>query len=589
MFESPITAIGVSGGTAAFYSLKLCNPLQGQSPTYYIGKDLSRAEDEVDFYEQAKSLISKRSGLDEILSFTFDYAGILTTTVKDAPADANNVDLLVMRNLRDGRAKLRMLDLKIGQQTADGGWQGKGRMGALKQSVLDGLTNSSCEGYRLEGFDNEPPNVTAMDPLLDFQVIALLQGAKGKETSEKEKSKLAKKAKRIMLQRLTGADIFMHFTDVHHEPVEPDTAQLKEVLAPTELIEIVLHETVQRLIAISIACRHITVPQKWVGSSVALGFDCGQLPSRARPVEETRKAVVVNIFDWGRSELNTIQKHHALSDLEQHDRAKFWKYYVGGIDRLAWEAARAYYHRFSTRTWGTIFLNVVDFDSSQANDFVGRVILAPVQEKAECTENLLDCWGGRHVHKLCCYCGFEKKPTLTYKVERMTFPEGSRLRSAWRIHIVRANHLPRLDRSQLKGSCDPFVEVVAVSDDERFCYRQQVSVKVLTSEPVWNETIVIPEVDNTDMLDAAFKAVAPDIQSGPWETLFPPDAGPHAASGDGVFLEWKQCLDRWARSSTSMEHSMGLSSSSLKAEKQEGDKLEPMVEEEGYGSTIERI
>merc|ERR1712137_518341 len=48
------------------------------------------------------------------------------------------------------------------------------------------------------------------------------------------------------------------------------------------------------------------------------------------------------------------------------------------------------------------------------------------------------------------------------------------------------------------------------------------------------------------MLDAAFKAVTPEHSSAPLGPLFPPDVGPNAASGDGVFMEWKQCLDRWA-------------------------------------------
>jgi hypothetical protein len=30
------------------------------------------------------------------------------------------------------------------------GWQGKSRVAALRQSMVDGITNSSCEGFRLE-------------------------------------------------------------------------------------------------------------------------------------------------------------------------------------------------------------------------------------------------------------------------------------------------------------------------------------------------------------------------------------------------------------------------------------------------------
>eukprot|EP00434_Breviolum_minutum_P029748 symbB.v1.2.026299.t1/scaffold2616.1/size74813/3 len=55
------------------------------------------------------------------------------------------------------------------------------------------------------------------------------------------------------------------------------------------------------------------VPQKWIGSSVALGFDIGQMPKRGEE-EKFRQKIIVSIFDWGRSELNTIEKNAALSD-----------------------------------------------------------------------------------------------------------------------------------------------------------------------------------------------------------------------------------------------------------------------------------
>ena len=52
LFDSPVQRLGVSGGTAPFFKLLLKgSPLPVD---FYIGKDLSRASDEVDFYENVK-------------------------------------------------------------------------------------------------------------------------------------------------------------------------------------------------------------------------------------------------------------------------------------------------------------------------------------------------------------------------------------------------------------------------------------------------------------------------------------------------------------------------------------------------------
>merc|ERR1712226_1168122 len=111
---------------------------------------------------------------------------------------------------------------------------------------------------------------------------------------------------------MTGAEMITHFLDVHQEPEDPGSEALSGVYSPMEVAEIAQHEICKQMVSLSIACRHVTVPQKWVGSSIALAFDCGQLPSRRLPEAELRKEVRVHIFDWGRSELNTPEKHADL-------------------------------------------------------------------------------------------------------------------------------------------------------------------------------------------------------------------------------------------------------------------------------------
>ena len=62
---------------------------------------------------------------------------------------------------------MRVIDVKIGHKTAQAGWAGKSRSSALRNSAIDGMTNTHAEGFRLEGFDNPPPALTSVRPLLE--------------------------------------------------------------------------------------------------------------------------------------------------------------------------------------------------------------------------------------------------------------------------------------------------------------------------------------------------------------------------------------------------------------------------------------
>eukprot|EP00435_Cladocopium_sp_Y103_P048586 s2038_g14.t1 len=306
LFESPVQRLGVSGGTAPFFKLVLQNPTAEKACNYYIGKDLSRASDEVDFYEEVKLCgeTPSAAAMMPLLRFTFDYAGVVALH-EEGKETKKPVELLVLQNLRDGRSKLRLLDIKIGQQTAQAGWQGKSHAAALRQAVVDGLTNSAGEGFRLEGFDGQPASLTTMDPLHDLG---------------KKNEKLSKKAFRIMLQRMTAASMLMFYLDLLDHPL-PSKAALEKELGRSETAEIVLHQTLVKVTGLAVACLKCPIPQKWIGSSVALGFDIGQMPKRGQE-EMLRSKTIVSIFDWGRSELNTIEKNASMSADDQHDRRK---------------------------------------------------------------------------------------------------------------------------------------------------------------------------------------------------------------------------------------------------------------------------
>jgi len=517
LFQHPVRRVGVAGGTAPFFKLVL-NPdalasgspalLGGITRDYYIGKDLSHAADEVSFYEEVMTLSEKagKGGMAALVSFLVDYLGVLTAE-EDAPPEKRQKprDLLVMRNLGSGFRKLRMLDIKIGQKTAQAGWQGKSRMAALRGSMVDCVTNSSCEGFRLEGFDGRPPCLESMDPMLDLGV-----------TGDR---KVVKKAWRVMLQRMSGAEMLMHFLDVHQdeEGVPQPEEDLDEFMSRVEVAELSHHEIVHRLAYLAIACRQAPVPQKWIGSSVALGFDAGEPPRRGASEDEVRSATIVQLFDWGRSELNTVEKHMDMSDKDQHDRAQFWKYYVGGVDRLLWEAMRAYRHRFGNADgFSTVTFALFDFDSQTENDFMGTVTvpLEPTPEKAVCLRN----HGGAKV-----VGGLRGSAMITYSVEKREMPQGSRIAYTWRVRVVRAESLPRMDLLQGRATSDPFCTVTAVSETGDVRFRQQTSVKVKNLDPEWNEAFDIPVAARALELEAALEAVSPELVGESLDWLLPPE------------------------------------------------------------------
>lgn len=493
MFEAPVKRLQVSGGTAPFFNLVWKDPPAGKSAAYYIGKDLSHATDEIKFYETLLQKGKKDDNLAKLLQYAPDYAGIFTA-VEDGTETSR--ELLVMRNLKDGQKGARMLDIKMGQKTGQAGWQGKSRSAALRQSIVDGLTNTACEGFRLEGFDKRPRSLLSMDPLLDV----------GSTTNEK----LLKKAHRVLLQRMAAQEMLMHYLDVHEDLPTPDDKGLQSTLGPSELIELVLQKSATQLCDLALSCRRSPVPQKWIGSSVALGFDCGELPPRSAGTEDAvRKQTLVSIFDWGRSELNTLDRHMQLSEADQKDRSEFWSYYVGGIDRLAWEVSRAYLHRLSVAdAWTDVIFRIHDFDSMTSNDFLGKVRV-PLQECGSTTKELEGMSGS-------------KRGEITFSIAWQPYPQPSRVTGAWRVTVEAAAKLPASDGVMIMNSSDPFVEVIAISQDGKRGFRQVTEVKVKNLSPEWGETFEIPVVSKADFLQDAFRSLGVQMPiSLALEAMFP--------------------------------------------------------------------
>lgn len=543
--EGPLKRLGVSGGTAPFFHLHL-TPAGMQeasqrfgggitSTSYFIGKDLSHAEDEREFYEQVLRIRdqgTEQNGVALLMPFLFDYMGVLHD-----PCD--NRQLLVLQNLRHDYKSFRMLDLKMGCQTAQGGWQGKPRLNAWRQNLLDGMTNSAQEGYRLEGFDGCERRLQTNDLLMDVLVKAYKSRTAflGRAMTNAE----IKRATRVLMQSLTGADIFRYFMDLHFEQIKCNT-KVEETYLSVEVQEIVLNELVSQLVALAVACHKVRVPQKWIGSSVALGYDAGLFPQRDDLLDEAedsiRQKVVVKVFDWGRSELLTQQAYEAMSSEKQTDRQRFWDNYIHGVDNLAYNATRSYYHHFTNaHQWTELTLQIVDFDASSEIGHVTIPLGAPPSAKSQIVQA-----GHLQLENYAeTSCG-----TLRCSVSWLELPNDSRLRGTWRVSIVQAINLPSVGKHlpdslplEFKASrLDTFCCVTARCANGREL-EQRTKVVGPSLNPEWNETIDVPVMRQGCLLEQVLRDQGLAVpQEGKLGELFP--------LGEPDIAEWSKILQEAA-------------------------------------------
>ena len=489
LFVLPVRRMGVSGGTAPFFALELRDPPDGKAADHYIGKDLSHAFDEFDFYEQVLRIRAETKAGEEdaspdlvaLFDYAFEYAGVLTAqeaTEQTVEGDSPELDLLVMGNLISGKRKLRMLDLKIGHVTAQSGWQGKKRLNAMRQNIMDSATNSHTVGFRLEGFDGASGVIESRMKITKGLRDSITKGAFGR--SELSKKRMWRKNMQVMVAR----SIFSHFADVHldtypEEDEDGGAGDNGKRYASVELSEIFLHETVHKLIGLAVACHSVKVPQKWIGSSVALGYDAGTLPIRSPDSEVTlRSSVLCKIFDWGRSELNTVKRYEDMDENMKLDRQKFWKYYTDGINNLTLCVTHTYRNHFgNTHSWEKVIFVVKDFDNISTDDLIGKVSVK-VAPTAMTSVTLLS----RKIKK--------KRGTLLYSIEWQDAPDGSRLKGWWRVHVKSAKGLAIKDK--YTRSSDPYCQVYAFSTDSEFCYHESTRAMEQCLNPTWDETFYLP-------------------------------------------------------------------------------------------------
>lgn len=526
-FESPAQRLTHSGGTAPFFLLKLTDEgLQGvrsrNSPSfkhrdidedYWIGKDLSHAADEKDFYLNVLKIRNGygdgsgsrdlTEGIGLVEGFMFDYLGVLRTKTSDGGEET--ADLLVMRNMRNNFETFRMLDLKIGEKTAQAGWKGKSRLRAMKHHFMDGLSNSASEGYRLAGFNGCPEVFDSLEPLLDISTKETMTNqnlVSGQRISSGWKtfwghtiddSEYAQ-AKRFMLNSLDGTGVFRFFYDLHMDGIFD-----MNIYLPIEVAEIVAHELSSQMIELASACQKVKIPQKWIGSSVAVCFDSGFYPNRDSETAEAdiRAKVLCKIFDWGRSELLTAEEYDAMTSSQKEDRDKYWQLYKSGIERLSYNATRFYYNQFTKTTmYSDITVQVYDFDSLSNDDYIGKAVIKLPNPS---DKDALEALAGSKTYKLEGLLTAIAKSTIDVSIEWKDFPESSRLAGAWYVKIEKATNLPALDG--LINSSDPFCMVKGnTTQSEGQHFNQRTCVIARNLNPEWNETIAVPVAREGDTL-----------------------------------------------------------------------------------------
>mmetsp|Transcript_5895 Transcript_5895/g.16759 ORF Transcript_5895/g.16759 Transcript_5895/m.16759 type:complete len:569 (-) Transcript_5895:290-1996(-) len=434
------------GGTAAFFRVRYTGPpgppaeKYGKSEDYWIAKDLAHAVDELSFYEEV-SLLGPEYRL--LHRFAMDYGGILRARcMVGERLEPKPRELLLLKNLREGLATCRMLDIKIGSKTAVAGWQGKSRSAARRNEVVDRMTNSSKQGFRLEGFDNPGEGLRTQQ-----------EGEPGGCPC----MRLGKKGRRFTLQRLKAPEFLRHWVDFA-DLSEQAEAEGESVLTPTEYSEYVLFDMIRQLAALCVDAREMPVPQMWIGSSVALVCDGGALPGRQRALQalapgSPERAARLSVFDWGRSELNTAERHAALPERERGMREEFWSIWLRGCLRLLFDAVVLYRNTFgaSLTPECLVQFRVFDHDTHDANDLIGTATLPLAPTDGPVTLEL--------EHHSCHLC--RRPAEIDVEVSAVPLPSaGSRLSQMWRVTVVSVSNLPHMDLFSLT---DPIVEVKVIN------------------------------------------------------------------------------------------------------------------------------
>lgn len=539
-FETPVTQVP---GRCSHFAVKLKDVQpEGISNQRWIAKDLAKAISEVPFYEEVRRLRCEGAGAFEtLLDYILEYEGILEAHVEGQKPNEAPKQFLVVENLgvRDVPGSMfRRVDLKLGQGVP--GASGASRLQALKQSLLEGTSGAraAAEGFRLERFQGSPASLDSADPLLELGLGA--EGATS-PTSPTAKQMVRQKVRKAMLQRMPAPDVIMYFADMQ--------ALGTKVGDAASIAQHLLSQMASKLAGLAVACRRAPAPQLWLGASLAVTLDTGA--EGTVPPE-----VNVKLFGWGQACFTTREMHQNLHPSERRDRSAKWREFISSIDKVAWEASRAYLHRFgNSEGWKEVKFVVADFDAISHNDFIGQALLH-LDEKNPLTGEqviqLVDRSGNPVIGKN----GLPTALTCSVHLHALT---KVRLRALWRVQVHRCVNLPKRD---LSGTSDAWVSVYATGGEEsQFCFQQRSSVIPRNLNPEWNETFDLPLARPGNLLADWLDITAPslgDAVTKTGEKLLPCAtgsgfvAGPTSAQDEKVaFAAWSSALacaaDRAAR------------------------------------------
>ena len=245
-----------------------------------------------------------------------------------------------------------------------------------------------------------------------------------------------------------------------------------------------MNEIVKKLTLLVLSCHRVKIPQKWIGSSLAIGFDSGEIPKRTKSEEEIRDSAIVRIFDWGRSELNDSILMKDLSESQVKDREFFWNEYKNGINSISWIVTQKYFNRYCCLSWKYITFLVYDHDILSDDDLMCKVTV-PLEETKVRKCPLLTKRG-------------HDGGSLSYSIKWKPLCESSRLKGVWRVKIYEGSRLPNFDGPFIfcNGThSDPYVVIrpqPSSCDTPTFPFEQATTVKHNDADPVWNEEFSIP-------------------------------------------------------------------------------------------------
>ena len=118
----------------------------------------------------------------------------------------------------------------------------------------------------------------------------------------------------------------------------------------------------------------VSVPQQWIGSSMALSREVGD--ASVYQSAALGKLVKLRLMDFGTSEFNTTDKHFRSSSAQKQQTTFFWRQYVYSVLRMFFEGTRLYVHRFLCPAWRYITVLVFEDGRVSNTKFLGGSTIA---------------------------------------------------------------------------------------------------------------------------------------------------------------------------------------------------------------------